>query len=191
MRKQVKAQVLGREGERWFQSILPPEWVFQRPSEDFGIDGTVAIGDERSLTAFEFGVQIKASTIWIIRDDYLIVPSIPVDVLRYWAVRLLPTLLVAYDAANRTGYYAWVPELITLTDITSSAKATTTLKVPVSQRLDTKTWLVIKGQTLQYHRRLASALATTKVIRPLLSTVHALAQAASAAGPGFSGFSTV
>ena len=46
MPKQTSAQILGRLGERWFQSILPPEFVFTRPSEDFGIDGVVTIGGD-------------------------------------------------------------------------------------------------------------------------------------------------
>jgi Domain of unknown function (DUF4365) len=62
MRKQSKAQIIGREGERWFSSILPPEWSLQRPIDDFGSDGIVAVGSEKHLTSFEFGVQVKSTS---------------------------------------------------------------------------------------------------------------------------------
>jgi hypothetical protein len=81
--KQTSAQILGRQGERWFHSILPPEWVFTRPSEDFGIDGTVAIGDSAAMTPVEFGVQIKASSHWATQGENIVVTGIAVETLRY------------------------------------------------------------------------------------------------------------
>jgi hypothetical protein len=47
MIRQTEAQNLGRAGERWFESILPKEWIFQKPAEDIGLDGKVIIGDDR------------------------------------------------------------------------------------------------------------------------------------------------
>ncbi|MEO8372850.1 MAG: DUF4365 domain-containing protein [Candidatus Solibacter sp.] len=177
MPKQTPAQILGRQGERWFQSILPPEWVFTRPSEDFGIDGTVAIGDSHAMTPVEFGVQVKASSRWLIQGEYIVVPGIAIETIRYWAGRLLPTLLVLHDAQNTTGYFAWTADLISLCDLEESSGTTMSLKVSRSNLFSNTCWAGLKQQATMYHQRLASAFATLSDARPLLRTIRALAQA--------------
>jgi len=155
--------------------MLPPEWIFQEPSEDFGIDGIVSIGDEKHITGFEFGVQVKTSRQWNVQDEELIVPGIPRDVLWFWAVRLTPTLLVAYDANGGAGYFVWLPEILT-DSLLSESTATVSLRIPISQQLTPDLWPVIKQQLLNYHLKLASALSAAQVLRPLLRTVHSLSQ---------------
>ena len=177
MPKQTSAQILGRHGERWFQSILPPEWVFTRPAEDFGIDGTVAIGDTHAMTPVEFGVQVKASSRWSIQGDCIVVPGIAIETIRYWAGRLLPTLLVLYDAESMTGYFAWTADLISFSDLDKSSGATMSLKVPQSNLFGTECWSGLKQQATMYHQRLASAFATLSDATPLLRTMRSLAQA--------------
>jgi hypothetical protein len=176
MPKQTSAQILGRLGERWFQSILPPEFVFTRPAEDFGIDGVVAIGGDQMMTPVEFGVQVKASHSWSIQDDSVVVQGIAIETLRYWAGRLLPTLIVLYDAEAKAGYFAWAPEVISKAHLEKSTK-TTSLRVPRTNSLGVSCWPGIKDQAVAYHRQLASAFATLSDARPVLRAVRALAQA--------------
>lgn len=113
MRNQNKSQIVGREGERWFSSILPSEWTIQRPIDDFGIDGIVAIGTESNVLPLEFGVQIKSSVNFKSVNGKVVVPRISSGMLQYWLRKLLPTLLVAYDAKRKVGYYDWVYNLVT------------------------------------------------------------------------------
>lgn len=176
MPKQTSAQILGRRGERWFESILPPEFVFTRPAEDFGIDGVVAIGGAYAMTPVEFGVQVKSSNRWSIQDDKVVLRGIAIETLRYWAGRLLPTLIVLYDAEAKAGYFAWAPEVISRTDLKKSTK-TTSLKVPRMNSLGASCWPGIKDQAVAYHQQLASALATLSDARPVLRAVRALAKA--------------
>lgn len=112
MRKQSTSQIIGREGERWFFSKLPSEWLWQPPADDFGIDGTVAIGNKNSVTPFEFGVQVKSCRKWETQDKHLLVRGVSTDVVRYWATRLVPTMLVAYEASSQRGFYAWIPDIV-------------------------------------------------------------------------------
>ena len=129
MRKQSIAQVIGREGERWFASMLPPEWVLQRPSEDFGIDAVVAVGDSSRVTPFEFGVQIKSCRRWKTSEECLVLYGISIDVARYWAQRFIPTLLVAFENSTKRGYYAWAADLISDDALNGKAESLT-LRIP-------------------------------------------------------------
>ena len=177
MPKQTSAQILGRQGERWFQSILPPEWVFTRPAEDFGIDATVTIGDRSAMTPVEFGVQVKASGRWEARDEYLVVPGIAIETLRYWACRLLPTLLVLHDAVALNGYFAWTAELVSRSALEGCSGATMSLYVPRANSLSVDCWPRLKREAAEHHHRLASAFATLSDAKPVLRTIRALAQA--------------
>jgi Domain of unknown function (DUF4365) len=176
MRKQTESQVLGREGERWFQSTLPSQWIYQRPSEDFGIDGIVAIGDDNSVTPYEFGVQIKTSTEWSAKDGHIAV-QVRLEIVRYWVARIVPTLLALYDATEKIGYYVWIPQLVSRSDLADDSRRTLALRVPVSSVLDPSSWSPIRQKALQYYDRLASAFIKRPVLASLLRTVHSLAQA--------------
>ncbi len=175
MPQQTEAQILGREGERWFQKQLPPEWVLNVPTADFGIDGTIAIGDRTSITPFEFGIQVKTSRRWTRRKGHVIGPSVPSVTLRYWAARLLPTLLVLYEQGTGLGYYAWVQQLLARVQDVDGGKRTTSLKVPESQLVDGGCWQQIKDQAIAYHAQLASAFRTVDSLRAALATIHSLA----------------
>lgn len=53
--------MLGRKGERWFQNVIPKEWILEKPSDDFGVDARVYISDGELITGLSFSVQVKAS----------------------------------------------------------------------------------------------------------------------------------
>ncbi len=175
MRKQSTSQIIGRDGERWFQSILPPQWILNKPTEDFGIDFIVAIGDEENVTSFEFGVQVKTRKHWHAQGRKLVVSQLSLDVLRYWSMRLTPTLLVAYEASTKKGYYIWVPEILT-EEVLQRKCATTSLSIPMKQKLTEKSWPSIKEELLRYHRELAASLGALKALRPVIKAINSFAQ---------------
>ena len=175
MRKQSVSQIIGREGERWFPSVLPSEWLWQPPADDFGIDGTVAIGDERFVTPFEFGVQVKSCKKWEASDEHLLVRGVSTDVVRYWAIRLVPTMLVAYEVSSQRGFYAWIPDLVSGEDFANES-ATVTLKVPIAQRLDSHCWSDVKSRVLSYHLLVAAAIQKGHVVGAILSCINSLGQ---------------
>lgn len=175
MRKQTASQIIGREGERWFSSVLPSEWIWQPPADDYGIDGTVAIGDEKAVTPFEFGVQVKSCRRWETRDKHLFVRAVSTDAVRYWALRLVPTLLVAYEAATKRGFYAWIPDLVSIEDF-ANENATVTLKLPLVQKLDDYCWNDIKSRVLSYHLLTAAAIRKGHVVGAILACINSLGQ---------------
>jgi len=101
MIKQTESQNLGRAGERWFQSMLPKEWIFQKPEEDIGLDGKIIIGSDRETGGNEFAVQIKASKSWDTKDGLISVEGIKTDTISFWGSRLYPTLLVLFDEQKK------------------------------------------------------------------------------------------
>lgn len=175
MPRQTESQITGRLGERWFRSRLPPEWLFHPPSEDFGVDGTVSIGEANKVTPLEFGVQVKASKNWRTDEDRIVISGIPVDTVRYWTARLIPTLLVIYDAALDKGYYSWAWDSFAESDLAGTAE-TVTLKVSTSRLLDSSAWSLLKNDLMSYHARFDEALATTRFLGPVLRSVHTFAE---------------
>lgn len=175
MRKQSESQTTGRAGERWFQSVLPHTWILQRTTEDFGIDATVAIGDQGNVSPFEFAVQIKSSMDWTIKGDLLIVTGIRMDALRYWMARLSPTLLVACDVKKECGYYSWVHDVVADVDLRSD-ESRVTVSVPVAQRLDSSAWGVIERDVKHFYGLVASAFSGAQVWPVLMVAVNTIAE---------------
>ncbi len=166
MRKQSQAQITGREGERWFASVLPPEWSIQRPLEDFGLDGIVAVGDSAHVTAYEFGVQIKSSTQFNRVRDHVVVPRISRDTVIYWSKKFFPTLLVAYDARRKIGYFDWVSNLVERGDLLSS-KEHFYLHIPQARIISSECWATIKAELIKFHDEFSTALRATNEILPI------------------------
>ncbi|HUP60478.1 MAG TPA: DUF4365 domain-containing protein [Thermoanaerobaculia bacterium] len=174
MRKQSPAQVQGRDGERWFQRLLPAEWLFQRPSEDFGLDGTVVIGVAGYVTHLEFGVQIKSGGRWKVHDGHYLVPGVKVDAIRNWVLHLLPTLFVVYDRTAEMGCWSWVDDLVSQDEIAHSASDTVTLRVPRRSLLNESSWLQIQSYVAMHHASILDAGHNLESLRALMQVVRAL-----------------
>ena len=129
------------------------------------------------MSPVEFAVQVKASRHWAVQEDHIVVPGIPIETLRYWAGRLVPTLLILYAPEAGKGHFAWTAELISRADLEGASGRTVSLKVPQSNFLNADRWPAIKCQAVAYHQKLASALATLSDAKPILRTIRALAQA--------------
>lgn len=166
MRKQSRAQIVGREGERWFASVLPAEWSIQRPPEDFGLDGIVAIGDSAHVTPYEFGVQIKSSSQFKTVRGHVVVPQISRDAVVYWSKKFFPTLLIAYDAKMKAGYFEWVSNLVNRDDLLSG-KEYFYLHIPQSRIVSPDCWATIKAELIRYHDEFAMALSAANEILPV------------------------
>jgi len=107
MPKQSEGQIIGREGEIWFESQLPSGWVLQPPKSDVGVDGVVVICDTSDLNGREFRIQVKASKKPKIRESNIVISRLKYSTIEYWFLSPLPTLIVFYDATEKCGYYRW------------------------------------------------------------------------------------
>ena len=159
MRKQSKAQVIGREGERWFHSVLPPEWSIQKPLDDFGIDGIVAVGTQAHLSPIEFGVQIKSSSRFKIIDRKLIVPRISRDELLYWSRKFYPTLIIAYDTRAKRGYFDWISNVSSLGDL-QKRQDYHYIHISVDRIVTDDCWPLIKSELEAFHAQFSEAFHT-------------------------------
>jgi hypothetical protein len=180
MRKQSVSQITGREGERWFSSQLPAQWSFQKPTDDFGLDGIVAVGTETHITPYDFGVQIKSSLGFRKYDGYLIVPSIKKETIEYWAAKFFPTLLVAYDKNEGKGYFEWVSNLVNQDDMVGG-RDYFSLRLKIARSIDSDCWETIKRELIAFHSEFSRSLRGARQIIPLTTDLSALLRNLSAA----------
>lgn len=166
MRNQSRSQITGRKGERWFSAQLPPEWSIQRPFDDFGLDGIVAIGSDSKMLPLEFGVQIKSSRRIKCSGDYIAAPSVSGDMLKYWLGRFSPTLLVVYDAQLQVGYFEWVQNLVTNAEAAEN-RSKYRLKIDSSRELNNGSWLKIKSELENYERDFRDVLRLKADVLPV------------------------
>jgi len=176
MLKQNKAQKTGRLGERWFAHQLPAEWIFQPPHEDVGIDGVVVISEDSPSNGLEFRVQIKSSLGWKFSEESIVV-RVKRDNLIYWLTGFNPTLLVLYDTVKNIGYCSWINQIV-FDDISilEGNNKTVTLRIPISQTIDTTIWDKLSRQLCSLHRRIGKHLAVSGMAVPVLKAIHSLMQ---------------
>jgi hypothetical protein len=182
MIEQTESQNLGRAGERWFQSMLPKEWIFQKPEEDIGLDGKIIIGSERKTGGNEFAVQIKASKSWDIKDGLIPVEGIKTDTISFWGSRLYPTLLVLFDEEKNTGYFGWVFDIIHhpiefAYPSTRLLQKTVTLKISASSILTKDSFKQIKSDVDNYYIKFVNSLKGLHKTINILPTINQLTQA--------------
>jgi hypothetical protein len=187
MIKQTEAQNIGRAGERWFQGLIPREWIFQKPEEDIGLDGKIIIGTDKSTGSFEFGVQIKSSKNWDIRDGVISVEGIKADTLLFWGSRLYPTLVVLYDVSKEVGYCGWAFDIISQAievALPYSQKInpkTVTLKMLATSVLSKHKFQELRYDVEKYYLNLVNSLSAVRksinilpVVNKLLESVRGL-----------------
>jgi hypothetical protein len=151
MPKQTISNEIGRKGERWFVSQLPDNWIFQRPTEDVGIDGNIVICENNDLNGLEFKVQIKSSGAFYPNHHYIILNGISRTAFHFWLAGFIPTLLVVYHAHDNRGYFYWVNKYVSNnTAILESGAQTITLKIPMKHIVCPGNWDVIRNDLRNY-----------------------------------------
>jgi hypothetical protein len=176
--RQTSAQATGRKGERWFQNILPKEWIFQKPTEDFGLDGTVLIANSSHLSGLEFGVQVKASRQWVANRGFFVVSGVKYHTLLRWASPFMPTLLVLYDELLGSGYHAWIKDITpNIKELVLSRPRSITLKIPATSSLDENSWPLIRTWLENHNEGMLEAIQEKNLATLLLPAVHELTHA--------------
>ena len=179
MIKQTEAQNLGRAGERWFESILPKEWIFQKPAEDIGLDGKVIIGDDRFAGGLEFGVQVKASKKWKIKNDTITLEAISKDTMKFWMSRIFPTVMVLYDATNECGYYGFLGDALhNPGHLINVPTKTMTLKFYTKYELNKDSWKNIEKAVETYYSNLVHSLYWVRNTINLFPYIHTVLKSA-------------
>jgi Domain of unknown function (DUF4365) len=168
MRKQTRANVVGRQGERWFYAQIPSEWVIQRPQDDFGIDGIVSIGNARAVGPLEFGIQVKGSDSLKYSNGSVVISGVSREMVEYWNRKFLPTLLVAYDAKLDLGYADWFHEVVD-PEFLSGRRSYCALSISQSRKIDAGFWAYVESSAKEFSSRLASAFAFSNGTIPAIT----------------------
>jgi len=174
---QSKAQVIGDEGERWFDNQLPPRWLPQKPDRDVGVDRIVVICEEGDLNSREFRVQVKSSRHLKISNGGVYLSGIKHSTIHYWFISPVPTLIVAYDATSKKGYFCWHNDIYSQVALTQGSKPRQrkTIVIPENNILDSNSWKTIRDNLRWHHSNLRYALYAARDAKSLLPTIHSLA----------------
>lgn len=175
MPKQVEAQMLGREGERWFASALPANWLLQPPLDDVGVDGVVVICEEGPLNGTEFRVQVKTSRRWMIRENTVQVGGLTRAAVMYWLTGFTPTLLVLYDSTSQRGYCEWVNRLAAVhAGVLHGSGKTLSLQVPIECEIGPDSWDRLRRDLGMMNGLISRRILSAGKALPLLQALHAL-----------------
>ncbi len=168
MPRQTISNEIGRKGERWFAAQLPDNWIFQRPTEDVGIDGNVVICENNDLNGIEFKVQIKSSASFYPSHHYIILNGINRSAFHFWLAGFIPTLLIVYHAGDNCGYFYWVNKYVSHhTAMLDSAAQTLTLKIPMQHIVCPHNWEVIRNDLRTYISDFTRTLRQRRIVPPL------------------------
>ena len=125
-----------------FESVMPKGWVVRKPSEvDYGVDFYVEICDGHSMTGQLFAVQLKGtlSPQYEAKNTYLSFYGLKPSTLNYWYNLPVPVLFVLVDIASKECFYCNIKRYIRENFEDFSKESLTTIKIPVSQKLNVKT----------------------------------------------------
>lgn len=178
MPRQVRAQSVGRQGERWFEGLLPSSWILQPPKDDVGVDGIVVICEDGPLNGLEFRVQVKTSSRWTVKDDEILIRNVKRDTALYWITGFTPTLLVLHEITTGRGVFAWANQVLAgHKRLVATTGKTVSLHVPLRRELTRDAWPQIGQELRALNGMLARLLLSSGKAVPLLRAVHALAEA--------------
>lgn len=178
MPKQTRSQALGREGERWFSSALPSNWLLQPPLEDIGVDGVVVICENGPLNGMEFRVQVKASRSWAITSDALAIRRLQRDAVLYWLTGFTPTLLVVYDAVAGRGYCDWVNRLAAPHQrLLRGRGKSLTFHIPLTRQITPEIWTIVGHELRALNGMVSRRVISAGKALPLLRVLHAMSEA--------------
>lgn len=125
---------LEEASERFFANSLPPNWVAEKPRNDYGVDLRVDIFDGEDATGLELLVQLKASTRASGRETETV--GLRVSTYNYLRGKLQVVMLVKYVLTEGEAYW------LLLKDIPepNQTQATFTVRVPKSNKLSSINW---------------------------------------------------
>lgn len=126
--------------ELFFQQHLPNGWTWDRPENDYGIDGRVGVVDNNRVTGLELLVQLKASLNPSTADYERV--TFDVSTYNYLMGALSVSMLVKYIEADREAY--WV--LFRDVPAPRQSQQTFTIRVPRANRVSTLDWQQLQAR---------------------------------------------
>lgn len=175
MPRQSAQQLIGREGERWFQSRLPSGWILQKPTEDIGLDGVVVISDGSRYDGLEFRVQVKSSRHWKQNDSGFLLKNLNRESVLYWLTGFSPTLLILYSNKTKSAHWYWANRISTDSwRKLHGTSATISIRVPAQSQLDEDSWETIAAEVAGVHNSFVRTLSNANASRGIFQLLNSL-----------------
>lgn len=135
-----ESHILENKSRKFFQKLVPDEWVVNTPNHDYGIDFQVEIAINNQITGLNFSVQLKSTS--VSKNQKNISVPLKRSTIVYYFSRLEPVMLVIYNSDDDEAYWSWIHELAI--DLTKSNE-TFTVSISKEKKLSTINWVSIKG----------------------------------------------
>lgn len=155
--------IIESESVKILGNVMPKEWVVRDSSKnDYGVDLYVETCVNHSMMGQLFSVQLKgtATPRYNARKTYLSLYGLKPSTLNYWYNLPVPVLFVIVDIASKECFYCNIKQYIRENFEVFLKECLTTVKIPVSQKLDNKTSIGVltnfykkefDRQTLEFH----------------------------------------
>lgn len=163
---------IGRQGEVFFESLLPRGWFLQSPTTDLGKDGLIVIRDNTDLHNLEFSVQVKSSEKPSISNGSVVIRNVSKSSIYYWFASTQPVMIVAVDLTQKKAWYSWHFELFHSPGDLEDGKKAATIRIPTRSTLDAKSWDEIRTSVTKYYRSIHDALTMNSSSIWLLSATN-------------------
>jgi len=94
---------------RYVKFHLPKEWLFTKPSEDYGIDLVCEVVIDNEIRGYEFGIQLKSKKTEKNKED-VIVKGLKRSSINYWLNSIKPIMLIAFVEDEGQAYWSWIKQ---------------------------------------------------------------------------------
>ena len=102
-----KSHVLESASERYVKYHMPNEWIFSKPSNDYGIDLICEIVIDNKIKGYEYGIQLKSKKTDK-NTDFVLVKGLKRKSINYWLNSLKPIMLIVYVEEQNQAYWKWI-----------------------------------------------------------------------------------
>lgn len=140
------------ESELFFRQHLPPAWLCDGVTSDYGIDLRVGIVDGAQVMGMELLVQLKSAAVSNQRNNYE-TQRLKASTYNYLMGQLGLAMLVKYVVAEREAYWVLLREV----PPPEPTHATFTVRLSREKRLSAIDWAALRGFHGELHAQKLNA----------------------------------
>jgi tetratricopeptide (TPR) repeat protein len=94
---------------RYVKYHLPKEWLFTKPSEDYGVDLVCEVVIDNEIRGYEFGIQLKSKKTEKNKEN-IFVKGLKRSSINYWLNSVKPIMLIAFVEDEEQAYWSWIKQ---------------------------------------------------------------------------------
>ena len=104
--KRPENHVLDSKAKKFLEGLIPDEWIYNIPSNDYGLDYQVEICLDGQVTGLNFSIQLKGHQ--KSSDTNFAKAVLKHSTISYYKVRLEPIMIVVYEDDTKQAYWSWL-----------------------------------------------------------------------------------